>query len=56
MVVARLGLGCNEVGGIIKCQNIDKGYQLSQGGQSGKDIVRYVQRQWGIHIYMTSKD
>jgi hypothetical protein len=35
-----------------KCQNIDKGPQLLQGGWSGKDMVGYVQRSWGIHIDM----
>jgi hypothetical protein len=42
----------DEVGGIVECLNIDKGPQLLQGGQSGKDVVRYVQRPWGVHIDM----
>jgi hypothetical protein len=50
-----INLGCDEVGGIVKCQNIDEGCRLSQEGQSGEDVVRYVQRPWGIHIDMTEK-
>jgi hypothetical protein len=42
----------NEVSRITKCQNIDEGPQLSQGGWSGKDVVGCVQRPWGIHIDM----
>jgi hypothetical protein len=42
--------GCDEVGGIIECWDIDERHQLSQGGQSGMDVVRYVQRPWGILV------
>jgi hypothetical protein len=47
-----INVTCDEVGGIVKYQNIDEGLQLLQGGQSGEDVVGYVQRPWGIHIDM----
>jgi hypothetical protein len=51
-----IDLGCNKFGGIVKCQNIDKKCQVLQGGQSGGDVVKYIQRLWAIHIDKTRKD
>jgi hypothetical protein len=34
----------DDFGRIVKCRSIDKGLQLSQGGQSDGDVVEYVLR------------
>jgi hypothetical protein len=33
-----------------------RGVYYSKKGWSGEDVVRYVQRIWGIHIDMAGKD